>query len=117
LSKTINLNTRTASRALIEDDACLKAADFHRIIFENDSLRILDICTQPGERIPFHTHQWDNITIVTQGSLFEAEDIYGNRSIENCPILVEKSEGSTQPHAYTNIGSQELKAIFFEFKE
>ena len=74
LSRNVSLETKTSPRALIEDDACLKTPDFHRIIFENDSIRILDISSNPGKKIPLHTHQWNDIIIVIQGSLFEAED-------------------------------------------
>lgn len=72
LSKTISLKSESKATSPIKEDACLKAPKSHPIIFENDCLRILDISTQPEETIPFHTHQWDDITIVTQGSLFES---------------------------------------------
>lgn len=117
LSKNIFLNTKNPSSPLLEYDAWLKAPESHDVIFENSVLRIFYISIKAGEEVPLHTHQWENITIVIQGSLFASLDQEGNLSIQDCPILVEQCEKNLEPHSYINMGSHEFIAISFEFKD
>jgi quercetin dioxygenase-like cupin family protein len=46
-------------------DALIAAPKNHRILFENDSVRILEVTLLPGEKEPFHHHQRPSIFIVT----------------------------------------------------
>ncbi len=100
-----------------EWDAVFKATHFHPILFENDTLRILEGRSEPGEAIPFHTHQWDSIMVILQGSRFRIEDREGNISEGEWGPCVEKFDGNFVLEAYTHIGAQPFRAIFFEIKK
>lgn len=104
-------------RSLPPDDAVLAAPASHRILFENEFFRILDVSVQPGETDPFHKHQWSSIIIITQGSRFRVEDSLGKIREEEWGPMVEKFPGDKTSTSYTNIGSKEFKAIAFEIKE
>ena len=44
-----------------ELDAAIAAPRNHVLLFENDSVRVLDITVAPGETVPLHTHRWPGI--------------------------------------------------------
>jgi quercetin dioxygenase-like cupin family protein len=39
-------------------DAVLAAPRHHRVVFENDRVRVLDTRIAPGDTVPIHTHRW-----------------------------------------------------------
>lgn len=39
-------------------DALRAAPPHHRLVFENDRVRVLDTRVAPGETVPVHTHRW-----------------------------------------------------------
>ena len=41
-----------------ELDALTAAPEFHTLLFENESLRVLDTKIPPGLTTPLHTHRW-----------------------------------------------------------
>jgi predicted metal-dependent enzyme (double-stranded beta helix superfamily) len=47
-------------------DAVLAAPGSHRVLFENDRARVLEVTIAPGEREPEHTHRWPSIMVVHQ---------------------------------------------------
>lgn len=102
--------------ALAETDATLLAPESHRVLFENDLIRILESNIQSGEFVPAHTHQWDSVMIILQGSQFLIQSASGTLSEGTWEPGVEKFPGSLDFDAYTNIGAQEFRAISFEFK-
>jgi hypothetical protein len=49
-----------------ELDALTAAPSSHRLLFENDRVRVLEIVIDPGAREPEHTHRWPSVMIVDQ---------------------------------------------------
>lgn len=102
-------------------DALIAAPDSHHVLFENDTIRILNVVVLPKQIVPFHTHQWDSITITLQSSRFKVEDLSGNVEIENEsdePVpIIDFLKGSHEAYSYCNLGSKEFKAIVLEFKK
>ncbi len=47
-----------------EKDAMQASTRNHRILFENDAVRVLEVTIHPGEKEDFHTHQWKSVFIV-----------------------------------------------------
>lgn len=45
-------------------DACIAAPQSHRLLFENDVVRVLEVIIEPGMREPVHTHRSPSIMIV-----------------------------------------------------
>ena len=43
---------------LPELDALVAAPKHHRLLFENDRVRVLDTRIAPGDTVPLHTHRW-----------------------------------------------------------
>jgi len=101
-------------------DALLTAPKTHLLLFENDYVRILEARIEPGESVPIHTHQWDSIYCIIQGSHFRGVDRSGNVIEEVWNAGVEQWKGDTPDsilYAYTNIGPQTFLALAFEIKK
>lgn len=45
-------------------DAIVAAPDSHRVVFENDRTRVLEVLIEPGRREPTHTHHWPSVMLV-----------------------------------------------------
>jgi hypothetical protein len=47
-------------------DAVVAAPANHRILFENDRLRVLEVILHPGEEEPVHHHRWPSVFVFDQ---------------------------------------------------
>jgi hypothetical protein len=47
-----------------ETDALLAAPSSHRVLLENNHVRVLDVVIEPGAREPEHTHQAPSVMII-----------------------------------------------------
>lgn len=47
-----------------ETDAMEAAWQHHRLLFENEEVRILEVTIPPGEKEELHTHRWKSVFIV-----------------------------------------------------
>ncbi len=45
-------------------DAVIAAPDSHKVILENDKVRILEVVILPGQKEPIHTHDRSSVMIV-----------------------------------------------------
>ncbi len=46
-----------------ELDAVAAAPNSHRVLLENEHVRVLEVTIPPGEKEPPHTHQWPSVMI------------------------------------------------------
>lgn len=109
------------SNQLSSSDAVLVAAQWHRVLFENDFFRVLEVIVKPGEVVPFHTHQWDSIIVTLQDTRFIAKNSQGlislEEGLENDRLpQADFLKGSLETYSYRNIGSKKFQAIVFELK-
>src|SRR6476620_10592351 len=58
-------------------DALIAAPSNHRLLLENDRVRVLDTEIKPGERTPLHTHRWPAAHYVRSWSDFVRRDAQG----------------------------------------
>jgi hypothetical protein len=45
-------------------DAVVAAPGSHRVVFENQTIRVLAVTIAPGQREPEHTHCWPSVMVV-----------------------------------------------------
>jgi hypothetical protein len=101
-------------------DALLSAPKTHRLLFENAYVRILESRIEPGESVPLHTHLWDSISVILQGSRFVGIDHEGNMIEEKLEVGIERLKGDTSDstlYTYTNVGPDSYHSIAFEIKK
>jgi hypothetical protein len=49
-----------------ELDAVIAAPANHKVVFENDRLRVLEVILQPNEEEPVHHHRWPSVFVFDQ---------------------------------------------------
>ena len=63
-------------------DALVAAPRHHRVLLENDRVRVLDTRISPGDTVPLHTHRWPAVNHVMRWSDFVRRDA-------DCRVLVD----------------------------
>ncbi|NKB51053.1 MAG: hypothetical protein GKR97_02315 [Rhizobiaceae bacterium] len=48
----------------LEFDAVAAAPDHHKVIFENDRLRVLEVTLPPNDQEPLHHHRWPSVFVL-----------------------------------------------------
>ncbi len=47
------------------NDALAAAPQNHKLLFENDEVRVLEVTVQPGVREPLHAHRYPSVLFIT----------------------------------------------------
>lgn len=47
-------------------DAVIAAPENHKVLFENDNLRVLEVTLHSGEEEPVHHHRWPSVFVFDQ---------------------------------------------------
>jgi len=101
-------------------DAVCGAPDSHRILFENEAVRVLEVTIAADHKEPWHTHRWPSVMLIDQSAAiryFRSENDFDERarqiSAESPRIEWLKPEGI---HCVENIDTIPYHAIRIELK-
>ena len=103
-------------------DAMAAAPQFHRVLLENDQVRVLDTRIGPGETTPVHTHAWPSVLHVVAWSDFIRCDANGNTLLDARTLASKPKAGTVLwsaplgPHTVCNVGESELHVVAVELK-
>ena len=106
-----------------ELDAVIAAPKHHKLLFENERVRVLEVRIPPGELVPVHTHRWPALIYVAKQSDFLRRDHHGNLLFDSRSMGPPPDKPLAQwtpplpPHTVENIGSHEILLISTELKE
>lgn len=105
-----------------ELDALIAAPEYHRLLFENEFVRVLDTNVPPGKMVPLHTHRWPSTLYILSWSDFVRRDGGGKIAIDSRMIgkLAKGSAAWSEPlaaHTLENVGEAELRVISVEIKK
>src|SRR5215203_6659464 len=64
-------------------DGPVAAPEHHKVIFENERVRIMEFKVPPGDVVPAHTHRWATINYVVSLSDFLSYDADGNLKLDS----------------------------------
>jgi hypothetical protein len=102
-------------------DALVAAPEHHKLLFEDDRVRVIDTRIPPGARTAVHTHRWPSILYVVEAGDFLRYDAAGNvisdsraRPAQSAPSAFRFP--SMEPHSVENIGSNLIHIVNIEFK-
>ena len=115
-------NNSESRQSLDPLDAMRAAPDHHRLILENDRVRVLDTRIGPGDQTPVHSHSWPGTLYVLSWSDFIRYDPDGNVLLNSRTADSRPEPGSAfwigplAPHFTRNIGDTELRVIAVELK-
>ena len=103
-----------------ELDAVIAAPKHHRLVFENDQVRVLDTRISAGDTVPVHTHRWPAVYNTIRFSHFirrdgEGKTLFDSRNLAEALPSAAWLE-SLPPHSIENVGDGEIHLISFELK-
>ena len=105
-----------------ELDALVAAPAHHTLLFENESVRVLDTCIRAGDRTPIPTHRWPAALYIISWSAFVRYDAEGGVLLDSreVPSLSAPSalwSSPLPPHTLENVGEMDLHVISVEVKQ
>jgi len=110
-------------------DAVSAAPKSHRVLLENDHVRVLEVVVQPGQKEPIHTHRWPSVLQVTSAAQLRyfratlaegkwtetpADGNVPSISMNTRAVQYLEPEG---PHAVENVGGTTYRATRVEIKD
>jgi quercetin dioxygenase-like cupin family protein len=95
-------------------DVVKVSPETHKVLFENDQVRVLDVRVKPGEKVGMHSHPASVLYYPTDGKL---KITYPDGRTEEREIKAGTAVWSDAvTHAAENIGSTEFHEVHTELK-
>lgn len=98
-----------------KNDAVSIAPHLHKVTFENDNVRVLEVIVNPGDRAEMHTHP-DNVIVVIDGGTLTMT----NPNMEAKEVILKSGDAffsSQNEHMVENKDSQTVKVFQIELKK
>ena len=104
-----------------ELDALNAAPQYHSLMLENDSVRVLDTRVPAGQTVPLHTHRWPGTQYILSWSDFVRRDakekiLVDSRTFQKIPEGSAVWSTPLPPHTLKNVGASDLHVISVELK-
>lgn len=104
-------------------DAVIAAPNNHKILLENDMVRVLEVSLAPGEKEPLHHHKWPSVLYIQEAGDFVDYDqdgkvIFDTRELpEPLTFPLTMHKGPEAPHAPVNLSkTKPIRLIRVEIK-
>ena len=104
-------------------DPLIAAPGFHKLVFENERIRILDVRNKPGDFEPLHKHARSVLTILEGGTVrFGLPD--GSTKVASVSASVNPPAGEppqvfwegASVHSVANVGTTPIRLVRVELK-
>ena len=104
-------------------DAVVAAPQNHKVVLENDKVRVLEVTVRPGEREPVHGHKWSSVLYVMEEENIRDYDADGNLLYDT---KTDKNPMKTPytiwmepqaPHSVENLSKKSLRLMRVELKQ
>ncbi|QPL40772.1 SgcJ/EcaC family oxidoreductase [Erythrobacter sp. A30-3] len=105
-----------------ELEATVAAPHNHKVLLENDQVRVLEVTLAPGEVEPLHFHRWPSVLYIQQAEEWIDRDAYGqvifdSRKVPPMEFPLTMWKGPEAPHSPVNLSdSVEVRLIRVEIK-
>ncbi len=105
-----------------ELDALIAAPEHHKLLFENEAVRVLETIIHPGDKTNLHTHKDPASLYFISCSDFIRYDAAGNIEVDSRTLSKTPTPGSVSwsgplaPHILENTGKDEIHVISTELK-
>jgi len=103
-------------------DAMIAAPDHHRLVFENEHMRVIDTVIPAGHTVPVHTHRWPAVYYVIVPGHFIRRDPEGQVLFDSRTIAPQEKFSATwldclTPHSVENVSPHEIHVVNVELKD
>lgn len=105
-----------------ELDALIAAPEHHKLLLENEHVRVLETLIPPGEKTAVHTHQNSSSNFFFSWDDCVRRDAEGNVLFDSKAAGVTLEPGATTwqaplpPHSLENVGTKPIHLISTELK-
>jgi mannose-6-phosphate isomerase-like protein (cupin superfamily) len=107
-----------------EKDAVIAAPKNHKILLENENVRVLEVTVLPGETEPVHSHRWRSVLYIQSAGDFIDRDgagtiIFDSRQSKTpLPLPMTMWKEPEAPHSVENLSKTiTLRLIRVEMKK
>jgi len=97
-------------------DGVIAAPQSHRVLFENDQVRVLEVVIEPSLKEPPHTHRAPSVFVVTETCRVRYFEADGHLANEFVPPTGPRWFDPQGLHAVENVDSARFHAIRVELK-
>ncbi|MBF6594840.1 MAG: hypothetical protein IVW51_10390 [Thermaceae bacterium] len=107
---------------LDELDAVAAAPEHHKVLLENEHVRVLETLILPGEETAVHTHVWGGFLYIISWSDFVRYDEHREVMMDSASMQSRPVPGIAIPaaplplHSLRNVGEQNIHVILTELK-
>ncbi len=124
LDQTLNYKSGDPSDWPPELESIIAAPKNHKVLMENEKVRVLEVTLAPGEVEKLHFHQWPSVLYIQEAGDFIDSDAEGNVIFDTrilpeplkFPITMWKNPEA--PHTVTNLSKTEyIRLIRVEMKQ
>ena len=103
-------------------DALIADSKHHKLVMENEQVRVLETVIPAGAHTAVHTHRWPSVLYMLSVSDFLRYDEQGNvitdsRAMPPRPAGAAVYVPPMAPHSVQNIGASEIRMINVEWKD
>jgi predicted metal-dependent enzyme (double-stranded beta helix superfamily) len=103
-------------------DAVSAATKNHKVLYEDERVRILEVTVEPGEKENMHYHRWPSVLIIDSPAKKNEYTSDGkvtstDRSSAETPLPIVVRMGPTPPHAIENLDTNSLHLYRIEMKK
>ena len=98
------------------NDAVKASPETHKLLFENDEIRVIEVTIKPGQKEPLHRHMYKSALLIHSPAKLRFTNQQGNliaEKIEQGIIWRDPEEG----HSVENIDQTPFRAYRFELKK
>ena len=105
-----------------ELDGPVAAPDHHRLVFENERIRVVETVIRSGDTAPLHTHLLPHVLLVSSGSQFVRRDAGGAVLVDTRDFGPDYTlpayawNDGIGPHTLENVGPDDIRATAIELK-
>jgi hypothetical protein len=105
-----------------ELDALIAAPQHHKLLFENDTVRVIDTLIPPNETTKLHTHKWPASLYILSWSDFVRFDEKNNVVVDSRTLQTSPEPNTAlwteplTPHKLENVGEKAIHVISVEIK-
>ena len=104
-------------------DATVAAPQNHKVVLENERVRVLEVTVQPGEREPVHGHKWPSVMYVMAEDLIRDYDRDGKLLYDSSTDKARMKTPYTiwmppqAPHSVENLSKTPVRLLRVELKQ
>ncbi len=102
-------------------EAVAAAGDSHKVLYEDEKVRVLEVTTNPGDRGEMHGHRWPSVLIIDSFSrardhLLDGSVLEFDRPPDEATYPVVLTYGPEPPHSFENVDTIPFHLYRIEFK-